>query len=102
MKSLIAAAQLIAATLALAQPLQSCARSGAVSVFFNGKPALKLADVVACPAGSFEIIPNVMIEGQPMVHFNTGVGGCLSGSSPNVLVDGKAVTSTGDVACPQN
>ena len=101
MKSIIAAL-LLAVTPSLAQPFPACARTGAASVFFNGKPALKLADVAACPAGSFEIIPNVMIEGQPMVHFNTGIGGCVSGASPNVMVDGKAVTSTGDVACPEN
>ncbi len=102
MKSLLAAALLNISSQALAQGLPACAKTGAASVMFNGKPALKLADVAACPAGSFEIIPNVMVEGQPMVHFNTGVGGCVAGASPNVIVNGKAVTSTGDVACPQN
>ncbi len=102
MKALLAATLLIITAPALAQGLPGCAKTGAASVMFNSKPALKLADVAACPAGSFEIIPNVMIEGQPMVHFNTGVSGCIAGASPNVIVGGKAVTTTGDVACPQN
>ena len=102
MKALIASALLLLCPPALTQSLPACAKTGAASIMFNGKLALKLADVADCPAGSFEIIPNVMVEGQPMVHFNTGIGGCVAGASPNVIVDGKAVTSTGDVTCPQN
>lgn len=102
MKALLAAALLLIAAPALAQGLPPCAKTGAASVMFNGKAALKLADVATCPAGSFEIIPNVMVEGQPMVHFNTGVAGCIASASPNVIVGGKTVTSKGDVACPQN
>ena len=79
-----------------AAALPSCVKTGAVSVFFNGKPALKLADVAACPAGSFEIIPNIVIEGQPMVHLT----GCATGST-NVFAGGKASNTTGDTPCPQ-
>lgn len=87
---------------AIAANLPACAKTGAASVMFNGKPALKLSDVVACPQGTWAIIPNMMIEGEPMVHFNTGVAGCVANGSPNVIVDGKSATSAGDVACPQN
>ena len=84
---------------AFAEELPACTKTGAKSVYFNGKPAVKLGDVTTCPAGSYEIIPNVIIEGQPLVHFNTGVAGCVSGASPHVVVDGKAVTTAGDVDC---
>ena len=78
------------------ETLPSCVKSGAVSVFFNGKPALKLADVAACPPGSFELIPNIVIESQPMVHLT----GCATGST-NVMAGGKASNTTGDAPCPQ-
>ncbi len=87
---------------ASANELPSCAKTGAKSVMFNSKPALKLSDVAACPSGSYEIIPNVMIEGEPMVHFNSGVAGCVAGGSPNIIVNGKSATTAGDVACPEN
>ncbi len=87
---------------AIAADLPSCAKTGAASVMFNGKPALKLSDVVACPQGTWAIIPNMMIEGEPMVHFNTGVAGCVANGSPNVIVDGRQANTAGDVACPQN
>lgn len=101
MKMLIAAAAVLAAAPSFAQTFPACAKTGAKSVFFNGKPALKLEDVATCPPGSFTVIPNVMIEGQPMVHFNTGVSGCLASGSPNIIVNGKAATAKGDVACPE-
>lgn len=86
---------------ALASGLPPCAKTGAASVMFNGKPALKLSDVAACPAGTWEIIPGMVIEGEPMVHFNTGVSGCTAAASPNVFIDGKAVVTAGDPSCPQ-
>lgn len=87
---------------AAAEDFPACAKTGAASVMFNGKPALKLSDVATCPPGTWVIIPNMMIEGEPMVHFNTGVAGCAADGSPNIIVDGKTATSAGDVACPQN
>jgi uncharacterized Zn-binding protein involved in type VI secretion len=86
-------------TTVYAQEIPDCAKTGAASVVFNGKPALKLADVVTCPPSSYEIIPNVVIEGQPMVHFNTGVAGCKSEGSPNVIVNGKVSNTVGAVIC---
>lgn len=68
-----------------------CVKTGAVSVFFNGKPALKLGDVAACPPAMYEIIPNIVIEGQPMVHLT----GCTA-HSPNVSAAGKSTNSLGD------
>lgn len=99
--SLLAEVCLVLVTLSNGQanetlPMPDCVKTGAATVFFNGKPALKLADVAACPPGSFEIIPNVMIEGQPMVHLS----GCAAGS-PNVSVGGKSANTLGDSPCPQ-
>ena len=84
---------------AIGADLPACAKTGAASVMFNGKPALKLSDVAACPPGTWAIIPNMMIEGEPMVHFNTGVAGCTATASPNVIVNGKAANTAGDVNC---
>ncbi len=86
----------------VAADFPACAKTGAASVMFNGKPALKLSDVAACPPGTWEIIPNVVIEGEPMVHFNIGVAGSSASGSPNVMVDGKQANTAGDIACPQN
>ncbi|MGL4490617.1 MAG: hypothetical protein ACRCU5_14355 [Rhizobiaceae bacterium] len=93
------ALSLSSTSVSFGQETPACAKTGASSVRINGKPALKLSDVAACPAGSFEIIPNVRIEGEPMVHINTGVAGCSDTKSPNVFVNGKATTTAGDVTC---
>ena len=74
--------------------MPSCVKTGAVSVFFNGKPALKLGDVAACPPATYQIIPNIVIEGQPMVHLT----GCAAGS-PNISADSQAANTLGD--CPR-
>jgi hypothetical protein len=57
-----------------AVPIPACAMSGSKSVFIGGAPALRLSDVVNCPPELYEIVPSIMIEGQPMVKFRTGDG----------------------------
>ncbi len=84
----------------LAAGLPDCARTGAVSVMINGLPALKLSDMALCPPGSWSIIPGMVIEGEPMVQVNPGTAGCMSGASPDVIVDGQGANRAGDIACP--
>lgn len=83
-----------------ADSLPPCARTGAKSVFFNGLPALKQSDMASCPAGSYDLVPGVTIEGEPMVTVNPGVANCFATASANIIVNGKGVNRAGDVACP--
>lgn len=86
-------------------PIPSCAMSGSKSVFIGGAPALRLSDVVNCPPELYEIVPSVMIEGQPMVKFRTGVGEkgkCTARGEETVSVEGESASRLGDVSCTQN
>ncbi|WP_411032697.1 PAAR domain-containing protein [Shinella sp. BYT-45] len=86
-------------------PIPACALSGSKSVFIGGAPALRLSDVVNCPPELYEIVPSVMIEGQPMVKFRTGVGekgNCTARGEETVSVEGESASRVGDVACTQN
>lgn len=86
-------------------PIPACAMSGAKSVFIGGAPALRLSDVVNCPPELYEIVPSIMIEGQPMVKFRTGVGekgNCTARGEETVMAEGRSTSRVGDVACTQN
>lgn len=88
-----------------AAPLPACALSGAKSVFIGGAPALRLSDVVNCPPELYEIVPSIMIEGQPMVKFRTGVGekgNCVARGEESVIAEGESASRLGDVACSEN
>ncbi|MDQ0321010.1 putative Zn-binding protein involved in type VI secretion [Pararhizobium capsulatum DSM 1112] len=79
-----------------------CALSGAVSVMIGGAPALRLSDVAKCPPELYEIVPSIMIEGQPVVHFRGGSDGktsCGAKSEGSVMMEGEAANRLGDVAC---
>ncbi|MDO9414654.1 hypothetical protein [Pararhizobium sp.] len=83
-------------------PLAGCALSGATSVFIGGAPALRLADVVNCPAELYEIVPGIMIEGQPLVRVRSGTGekgNCTTRGDDTVIANGQATQRLGDVAC---
>jgi uncharacterized Zn-binding protein involved in type VI secretion len=87
------------------QPIPSCAMSGSKSVFIGGAPALRLSDVVNCPPELYEIVPSIMIEGQPMVKFRTGVGekgNCTARGEETVMAEGESASRFGDVTCTQN
>jgi len=87
-----------------APPIPACALSGAQSVFIGGAPALRLSDVVNCPPELYEIVPSIMIEGQPMVKFRTGTGekgNCTARGEETVLAEGESASRVGDVACVQ-
>jgi uncharacterized Zn-binding protein involved in type VI secretion len=88
-----------------AAPIPACAMSGAKSVFIGGAPALRLSDVVNCPPELYEIVPSIMIEGQPMVKFRTGVGekgNCTARGEETVMAEGESASRLGDVNCTQN
>ena len=85
-------------------PIPSCAMSGSKSVFIGGAPALRLSDVVNCPPELYEIVPSIMIEGQPMVKFRTGVGekgNCTARGEETVMAEGETTSRVGDVNCTQ-
>ena len=88
-----------------AVPIPACAMSGSKSVFIGGAPALRLSDVVNCPPELYEIVPSIMIEGQPMVKFRTGAGekgNCTARGEETVMAEGESASRLGDVACTQN
>lgn len=88
-----------------AAPIPACALSGSKSVFIGGAPALRLSDVVNCPPELYEIVPSVMIEGQPMVKFRTGVGekgNCTARGEGTVSVEGGPASRLGDVSCTRD
>lgn len=96
------AASLLLPLPALAQERPSCALTGSMSVMIDGKPALRLSDVANCPPDLYEVINSIMIEGQPMVHFRSGISGkttCAARGDKSVTVEGKEAQTLGDVDC---
>ncbi|SUB01984.1 Uncharacterized conserved protein [Pannonibacter phragmitetus] len=89
-----------APVLAAGAELPACAVTGARSVFINGRPALRLADVAGCPPGMFETVPGLFIEGQPAVRLSAPKEGCIASGSSNVIAGGGMAPRAGDVACP--
>ncbi|MEI2299647.1 hypothetical protein [Ensifer sp. MJa1] len=85
-------------------PIPSCALSGATSVMIGGQPALRLSDVANCPPELYEVVPSIMIEGQPVVHFRAGSGAkgdCSAKGEATVTFEGEAAQRVGDVDCRQ-
>lgn len=83
-------------------PIPACALSGSTSVMIGGQPALRLSDVANCPPELYEVVPSIMIEGQPVVHFRSGsgaAGDCTAKGEPTVTFEGQAAQRLGDVAC---
>ena len=102
--SMLAARPSVSAAEEAAAPIPACAMSGAQSVFIGGAPALRLSDVVNCPPELYEIVPSIMIEGQPMVKFRTGAGekgSCTARGEETVMAEGGAANRLGDVTCTQ-
>ena len=83
-------------------PLAGCALSGASSVFIGGAPALRLSDVVNCPADLYEIVPGIMIEGQPLVRVRSGSSekaDCATKGETTVAANNQPMQRLGDVNC---
>lgn len=95
-------ATLCGGTAALAQDIPPCALSGSMTVMIGGKPALRLSDVANCPPELYETITSIMIDGQPVVHFKTGVAGktrCAAKANPTVSLEGHDAQTLGDISC---
>jgi uncharacterized Zn-binding protein involved in type VI secretion len=95
-------ATLCGTTAALAQDIPACALSGSMTVMIGGKPALRLSDVANCPPELYETITSIMIDGQPVVHFKTGVAGktrCAAKANPTVSMEGHDAQTLGDISC---
>jgi hypothetical protein len=87
---------------AQAQDMPTCALTGSMTMMIGGKPALRLSDVVNCPADAYEIIHSVQIDGQPMVHLKpvaTGKTRCVTLENPTVTAENKHINTLGDMAC---
>ncbi|WP_143523660.1 hypothetical protein [Pararhizobium arenae] len=85
-----------------AATIPPCALSGAVSVMIGGAPALRLSDVANCPPELYEVVPSIMIEGQPVVHFRGGSDGkttCAAKADGSVMMEGEVANRLGDVTC---
>ncbi len=95
----------VAAEDATPSPLAGCALSGASSVFIGGAPALRLADVVNCPADLYEIVPGITIEGQPLVRVRSGSSekaDCATKGETTVTANNQPTQRLGDVTCTAN
>ena len=80
----------------------NCALTGSSSLMVEGRAMLKLSDVQGCKDVRYEIIPSLIIEGEPAVRLApTGNIKCGVGGSTSVTAGGGAVTRIGDVVCPE-
>lgn len=59
---------------------------------------LRLSDVAGCEGLRYEVIPNVLIGGQPAVRL-TPDGPCQVSGAASVVVDGTPAGRAGDVVC---
>lgn len=75
-----------------------CAVSGDPSVLVEGRPMLRLGDVIGCEGVRYEVIPNLLIGGQPAVRL-TPDGPCQGGGAVSVIVDGAPAARAGDAVC---
>lgn len=80
----------------------NCALTGTSSLMVEGRGMLKLSDVQGCKNLRYEIIPSLMIEGEPAVRLvPTGNIKCGVGGSTSVTAEGGAIIRIGDVVCPK-
>ena len=77
-----------------APPTPPCALSGSTNVFAEGRGMLTIGDVAGCPNLRYEIIPNVMINGQAAVRLLPQEG-CATGGSNSVRTGDGAAGTTG-------
>lgn len=92
----------IPASVASAQEMPACARSGASNVMIGGRPAFRLSDLAACPPELVEVSPNVTIGGEPVAFLRSGQVGkdaCAGAGNPAVTINGKAAQTVGDATC---
>ena len=107
MRLMLAIAGLAVAPVAVAGegvpgPLSDCALTGAKSVVVAGVAALRLSDVANCPEGLYEVVPGIMIEGEPIVRVRAGSSSpddCPARGAGSVIANGEAVQRAGDGLC---
>lgn len=80
-----------------AQPTPGCALTGSSNVFAEGKSMLTIGDVAGCPGIRYEIIPNVMINGQVAVRLLPSED-CAPGGADSVQTGDGAAGLRGDGA----
>ena len=91
--------------MAFGQDIPGCAVTGSKTVIINGKPALRLSDVIKCPPDSYEIISSMQIDGQPMVRFKPvhfGKTRCAVMGDTTVMAESEAATPQGSLHCSTN
>ena len=89
---------LAASSSASGQSAPGCALTGSENVSVEGKGMLRLGDVAGCPGLRYEVVPNVLINGQPAVRLLPSEE-CVADSADSVFADGGAVARQGDVIC---
>lgn len=84
---------------ARAQSLEhpGCNFSGSTNVLVEGLGALRLSDVVACPGVRYEVIPGLIINGEPAVRLLPDEE-CAPSGSTSVTAEGGALARRGDGA----
>jgi len=87
----------------ISQPLLASAPCGLIGsnpVIVEGRSMLKLSDVQGCEGVAYEVIPSVMIEGEPAVQLvPKASGACRISRAVSVIVDGEQVRRVGEIAC---
>jgi len=87
----------------ISQPLLASAPCGLIGsnpVIVEGRSMLKLSDVQGCEGVAYEIIPNLMIEGEPAVRLvPKASGACRISSAVSVNAKGEQVRRVGDITC---
>ena len=95
---LLATVVVAASSSASGQTAPGCNLTGSESVFAEGSGMLRLSDVVACPGLRYEVIPNVIINGEPAVRLLPSEE-CAAGGAASVTINGAPAARQGDVAC---
>ncbi len=72
-----------------------CAVSGSENVFVEGGSMLRLGDVAGCPDLRYEVVPGVLINGQPAVRILPKEA-CVPGGANSVTISGRQAQRTGD------
>ncbi len=74
-----------------------CIATGSSNVFAEGRPMLRLSDVSACDPRTYEIIPSVFVNGEPVVRLvSSGEDGPAPEGATSVMIEGAPASRAGD------
>jgi uncharacterized Zn-binding protein involved in type VI secretion len=90
-----AMAQTTDAAGAAAAATPPCGLTGSADAFAEGRAMLRLGDVAGCPGVRYELIPGVLINGQPAVRLLPQDDCAAAGASSVRTGDGAAGTTGG-------